>query len=294
MQNIQQRIDSIRNDREHGSRWLVRETMMLLREMATAADVSKEEVRAAGKQLAQARPSMAAIAGAVWRILAAQDAVDAQEGKEGMAHKAEQMLTEFELSLERIITFARPLLKGVLMTDSISGTVVETLTACKQQIERVIVLEGRPRYEGRETARLLARSGVAVTLITDAQADIFMPQCAAVIVGADTVLANSDVFNKAGTALLGWAARGRAIPLYVLCETLKIAPYSWAGNLTQLEEKESREVLEQPIEGVTARNFYFDCTPARLVTGIVTERGILGEEEITRLAAQVREMIPSE
>jgi len=111
-----------------------------------------------------------------------------------------------------------------LMTHSLSGTVLEVLITCSRQIERINVLEGRPRYEGRDMARALAKHDMAVTLITDAQADIFLAPCRAVVVGADSVLANGDVLNKAGTALLAWAAHGHKVPFYVLCETLKIAP----------------------------------------------------------------------
>jgi ribose 1,5-bisphosphate isomerase len=158
------------------------------------------------------------------------------------------------------------------------------MAACAIQIERVIVLEGRPRYEGREVAGMLADQGIACTLITDAQADIFLPQCQAVVVGADTVLANGDVLNKAGTALLAWAAHGHKVPFYVICETLKISPQTWTGDLAMLEEKEAEEVLERPIAAVTVRNYYFDRTLARLVTKIVSEQGMLGRKEIRRLA----------
>ncbi len=175
------------------------------------------------------------------------------------------------------------------MTHSLSGTVLAVLSACLPQIDQVIVLEGRPRYEGRQVALELSKGGgSSITLITDAQADIFLPQCHAVVVGADSILANGDVLNKAGTALLAWAARGHRIPFYVLCETLKISPHSWSGELAQLEEKEATEVLEQPIPGITARNFYFDRTPARLVTSVITEQGIMGRREIKQVASHLK------
>jgi len=135
-------------------------------------------------------------------------------------------------------------------------------------------------------ARALAERGIATTLLTDAQAGIFLPQCHAVVVGADSVLANGDVLNKAGTALLAWAAHGLKVPFYVLCETLKISPRPWSADLTQLEEKEPQEVLQQPIKGVTVRNFYFDRTPAKLVTRIVTEQGLMGRRAIKQVAAR--------
>lgn len=289
MDNIEQRVATIVNDREHGSRWLVREAMVLLRDIASSPTSSSQQTMqqlyTAGKQLAQSRPAMAALAGAVGRILHAADEPD------GIAQKASQMLKDYDSASERIATFARPLLNGTLMTHSISGTVVDVFVACRNQIERVIALEGRPRYEGRELAKELVKHDIAVTLITDAQADIFLPQCHAFVVGADTVLASGDVLNKAGTALLAWAARGHSVPLYVLCETLKISPHSWTGNLAQLEEKEPDEVLPNPIKGVTVRNFYFDRTPAHLVSCVITEQGPMGKADIKKLASTLKGIV---
>jgi ribose 1,5-bisphosphate isomerase len=288
MENLEQRLAMIRNDREHGSRWLVRETIKLLYDLANDTSISPNEtmqrLQITAHQLIHARPAMAALAGAVNRIL------NVSGGPSAIAQAAQHLLDEYTHATEHIATFARPLLRSTLMTHSLSGTVLDGLIACSSQIERVIVLEGRPRYEGRETARLLTKQGIAVTLITDAEADIFLPQCHAVITGADTIFANGDILNKAGTALIAWAAFGHHIPFYVLCETLKISPYTWSGDLTQLEEKEAEEVLEQPIPNVTVRNFYFDHTPAQLVTKLITEQGILGQQEIAQIAAELKHM----
>lgn len=289
MDIIEQRVSTIVNDREHGSRWLVREAMVLLRDIASSPTSSPEEtmqqLQVAGKQLAQSRPAMASLAGAVGRILHASDK------PEGMARKASEMLQDYATASEHIATFARPLLTGTLMTHSISGTIVDAFIACREQIERVIALEGRPRYEGRELARELVKHDIAVTLITDAQADIFLPQCSAFVVGADTVLANGDVLNKAGTALLAWAAHGHGIPMYVLCETLKISPHNWTGDTAQLEEKEPEEVLPDAIPGVTVRNFYFDHTPAQLVSRVITEQGPMDKAEIKEQADSLKGIV---
>ena len=286
MDKIEQRIEQVRNDREHGSRWLVRETIAILRDIAMneamTPDERLQELQRAGVELAQARPAMAAIGGAVARIL------NAPGGLAGMAQEASDLLAAYDSAPERIASFACPVLQGTLMTLSISGTVLDVLRACAATIVRVIVLESRPRYEGRETAAALAKRGIAVTLITDAQADIFLPFSQAVVVGADSVLADGGVLNKAGTALLAWAARGHNVPFYVLCETLKISPQHWTGDLSKLEEKEAEEVLERPIAGVSVRNFYFDYTPPQLVTGVITERGILGRRQIEQIASTLK------
>lgn len=289
MKAIEQRVESIRADREHGSRWLVREAVSLIQDMATAPtsspDVSLRQIQSVAWELAHARPAMAALAGAMGRLLADSEKLA------DIALKASQLLQDYEHATEKIVSFAHPLLAGTLMTHSLSGTVRDVLVACRTRIERVIVLEGRPRYEGRDMARVLAQEGIAVTLITDAQADIFLSQVSAVVVGADAILANGDVFNKAGTALLAWAAHGQHKPFYVLCETLKIAPHTWTGDIAQLEEKEPEEVLETPIEGVTVRNFYFDRTPTNLITQIITEQGLMSRQDIQEATQVLREIL---
>ena len=289
MDKQNERIAMIHNDREHGSRWLVRETISLLYDIATQPTSSPEEnvqqLQRAGKELAHARPAMAALAGAVRRIL------NAPGGLEGMAREAAKQLNEFDSAIEHITNYARPFLTGTIMTHSLSGTVLEVLTNCLSSIDHIIVLEGRPRYEGREVARILSKENASITLITDAQADIFLPQCHAVVVGADSILANGDILNKAGTALLAWAAHGHRFPFYVLCETLKISPHGWSGDLAQLEEKESTEVLKQSIPGVSIRNFYFDRTLSRLITGVITEQGMMGKKEIAQIASQLKERV---
>jgi len=284
MDNLEQRIALVRNDKDHGSSWLAQQAISILHDLAadetSPAAERMQQVRNAALTLAHARPAMAALAVVVGRILSAPG------GLPGMAQEAAYLLEEYDSAIERIATYACPLLSGTLMVHSLSGTVLEVLTACAARVEQVIVLEGRPRYEGRDMARAMAERGITITLLTDAQAGIFLPQCHAVVVGADTVLANGDVLNKAGTALLAWAAHGYKVPFYVLCETLKISPRSWLGDLAQLEEKEPWEVLEHPIKGVTARNFYFDCTPAKLVTRVITEQGPMGKRAIKQVVAR--------
>jgi translation initiation factor 2B subunit (eIF-2B alpha/beta/delta family) len=289
---IEQRIEQVRSDREHGSRWLVREAMLILRDLAQTKDASQDELMrqlyAAARALAGARPAMAALSSAVSHILGVPGDAAA------VAQEASRMLQEYESAPARIAASAEHYLGGRLMTCSLSGTVLDVLAALRQKIEQVFVLEGRPRYEGRTMGQELHAHGLAVTVITDAQADIFLPQCQAVVVGADSVLANGDVLNKAGTALLGWAAQGHHVPFYVLCETLKISPRRWSDdpvrqqeNLHMLEEKERQEVWSQAAPGIQVRNFYFDRTPTSLISAWVTERGLLNQAEIKQIAEEV-------
>jgi ribose 1,5-bisphosphate isomerase len=295
METIAQRMQRVYADRDHGSRWLVSEALKILHDLAQDTHLSQEErlsqLYTYAYQATQARPAMGALSSAVSRIISVYEG-----GPEAIAQEAQQLLTDLNTAPQSITQHAQPFLSGHLITCSISGTVLDVLLALKGQIERVTVLEGRPRYEGRVMAQALHEQGIPVTLITDAEADIFLPQCQGVVIGADSILINGDVLNKAGSALLAWAAHGHGIDLHVLSETIKISPHRWhehnpariKDNLSLLEEKEASEVLEFAPEGIEVRNFYFDHTPYRLITNIITEQGLLDRRSIREIAVTTR------
>jgi len=94
--------------------------------------------------------------------------------------------------------------------------------------------------------------------------------------GADRICADGALVNGVGTYLVALAAQRAELPFYALCETLKFDP-RLPSTAVELEEKEAAEVAPEGSlpEGVTVRNPYFDITPADLITGIVTEEGLV-------------------
>ncbi len=296
MENVEQRVNEVINDREHGSRWLVKGAITLLRDLAQEEVSSQDEqmrtLLKSAYRMAQARPAMEALSSSISRVTRPYE-----RGLNAIKREANRFLKDFEESTEAIAYHAAPHLFGQMMTCSLSGTVLDVLSKNSDRFKHVTVLEGRPRYEGREMARQLSERRIRVSLITDAQADIFLEGCHGIIVGADSVLASGDVLNKAGTALLGWAAKGRNVPMIVVCESWKISPKRWLQgryelleeNAALLEEKEPEEVLEHPIAGVEVRNFYFDHTPFKLVLHLITELGELDRKSIREIAARTQE-----
>jgi methylthioribose-1-phosphate isomerase len=147
----------------------------------------------------------------------------------------------------------------------------------------VYVDETRPFLQGaRLTAWELQQLGVPMTLITDNMAGHFMHRGKVdlVVVGADRVAANGDVANKIGTYSLAVLARENSIPFYVAAPTSTIDLSLESGAEIPIEERSSREVTEMSgasiaPAGVQAAHPAFDVTPARLVTAIITELGIL-------------------
>ncbi len=147
----------------------------------------------------------------------------------------------------------------------------------------VYVDETRPYLQGaRLTSFELHRAGVPLTLITDNMAAYFMGRglVDCIIVGADRIAANGDVANKIGTYGLAVLAHAHGIPMYVAAPTSTIDMRIADGSMIPIEERSSDEVTmiagtRIAPEGVQAAHPAFDVTPARLISGIICEKGVL-------------------
>lgn len=148
---------------------------------------------------------------------------------------------------------------------------------------RVYAGETRPLLQGsRLTAWELERAGVPVTVITDSVAGTLFAQGRVdlVLTGADRIAANGDVANKIGTYTLAVLARHHGVPFYVAAPSSTIDPEMPTGREIPIEERDPAEVrsgfgrLTTP-ESVSVYAPAFDVTPAELVDGIITDRGVL-------------------
>lgn len=147
----------------------------------------------------------------------------------------------------------------------------------------VYVDETRPYLQGaRLTAFELQRGGVPLTLITDNMAAYFMGRglVDCIIVGADRIAANGDVANKIGTYGLAVLAHAHGIPMYVAAPTSTIDRKISDGSMIPIEERSSDEVttiqgMRIAPEGVTAAHPAFDVTPAKYITAIICEQGVV-------------------
>ena len=152
--------------------------------------------------------------------------------------------------------------------------------------------ESRPLLQGsRLTAWELQQAGIDVCTITDNMAAFVMQQglINLVLVGTDRVAANGDVANKIGTMGVAILAKHFNIPFYVACPASTIDLNTPRGSDIVIEERDEEEVLyfglrrTAPV-GVRVRNPAFDVTPHNLVTGLLTDRGIIRAPYQKRLA----------
>jgi methylthioribose-1-phosphate isomerase len=167
------------------------------------------------------------------------------------------------------------------------GTALGVIHTAHLQGKRVHVLvdETRPRLQGaRLTAWELDQYGIPYEIITDNMAGYFLRAGKAqkVLFGADRVAANGDVANKIGTYMLALAAHDNEVPVYSVVPTSTVDLSLEHGGLIPIEERDPAEVLDIQLRGervapleAEARNIAFDVTPNRLITGIVTENGVV-------------------
>lgn len=167
------------------------------------------------------------------------------------------------------------------------GTALGVIRTAHLQGKRIHILvdETRPRLQGaRLTAWELEQYGIPYEIISDNTSGYFLKAGKAqkVFFGADRVAANGDVANKIGTYMLSLAAHDNGVPAYSVVPTSTVDLSLAHGDLIPIEERDPAEVLGiqfngervAPIEA-EARNIAFDVTPNRLITGIVTENGVV-------------------
>ena len=153
----------------------------------------------------------------------------------------------------------------------------------KDSTIQVFADETRPRQQGaRLTTFELAMDGIPVTLITDGMCSYFMNKgmIDMVVVGADRIAANGDTANKIGTYTVAIAAKYHNIPFYIAAPLSTIDTSIKSGKEIPIEERSREEVTHINgkricAEGINIINPGFDVTPHELISGIITEKGIL-------------------
>jgi methylthioribose-1-phosphate isomerase len=164
------------------------------------------------------------------------------------------------------------------------GTALGVIRAAAEagKVTQVFADETRPFLQGaRLTAWELVRDRIPTTVITESMAGPLMRDGSIdfVVVGADRIAANGDVANKVGTYTVAMMAHAHGVPFYVAAplSTIDLATPTGAG--IPIEQRAAKEITHLgptrlAPEGASVWNPAFDVTPARLVAGIITEKGI--------------------
>ena len=251
--------------------------------------------------LAATRPTAVNLFWAIARMrehfnaLAAQPGVTGQSIAEALIKEAQQMYDEDIAACKTMGANGAELLPatGGVLTHCNAGALATcgygtALGVIRAAIEsgrtiHVYADETRPFLQGaRLTAWELMHDGIPTTVLCDNMAASLMRQgkIRAVIVGADRIAANGDVANKIGTYSVAILAKEHGIPFYVAAPWSTIDLATPNGDGIPIEQRAEREVTHHAGKqltphGVGIENPAFDVTPAKYVTAIITERGVL-------------------
>ncbi len=264
--------------------------------------------------LAGTRPTAVNLFWAIARMRERYAALAAEPGatvaslREGLIAEAQRMYDEDIAACEAMGAHGASLLpkSGGVLTHCNAGALATCGYGTALGVIRSAVAEGaslrvyadetRPFLQGaRLTAWEMMHDGIPTTVLCDNMAATLMRQgkIQAVIVGADRIAANGDVANKVGTYGVAILAKEHGIPFYVAAPWSTIDTATATGDQIEIEQRPAREVTHHAGTQLTphqvdVENPAFDVTPARYVTAIITERGVLespGNASIAQMEA---------
>ncbi len=254
-------------------------------------------IRQAYETLVTARPTAVDLKHALDRVLVA-----AHDARTAVA-AAERIADEYVARAQRIAEIGLPLIKSgarvlthcnagwLALVDWGSAPAPIYLAHRKGRKVFVWVDETRPRNQGAAlTSWEFLQEGVPHKIIADNAGGLYMRrgEVDLCIVGADRIAANGDVANKIGTYQKAVLAHENGIPFYVAAPTSTIDPHCPSGDHIPIEERDENEVhfvgrTRISPRGARAGNPAFDVTPAKYITGILTEKGIVKPPAVRKL-----------
>ena len=251
---------------------------------------SREVILSATEKLASTRPTAFNLFRALDEV---RKAVVSGAGEEEIKRLIKRLITREKESTHRIAAYGAEIVgggralticnTGVLATGGM-GTALGIIFALAERgkIEMVYVSETRPLLQGaRLTAWELLKTGIPHRLITDNTAAylMYLGLVDFVVIGADRITLSGDTANKIGSLSLAISAKYYDIPFYVAAPVTTIDRSLLSGDEIPIEERDEKEVLEfggrtVAPEGTGALNFAFDVVPSKLITAIITDRGV--------------------
>lgn len=284
------------------------------RSKATTLQALTEEVAVIAKTLSETRPTAVNLFWGIEEIRNLYNALAAEntsvsEIKAAVVAKARRMYDEDIAACKQMGAHGASLLpqQGTVLTHCNAGALATcgygtALGVIRAAVERghkidVFADETRPYLQGaRLTAWELLHDNIPTTVLCDNMAGALMRQgrIKAVIVGADRIAANGDTANKIGTYSVAVLAKEHGIPFYVAAPLSTIDCATAHGDLIPIEQRAAREVThsngrQMTPTGASIQNPAFDVTPAKYITAIITEHGVLRapyNESIQQMATQ--------
>ena len=239
----------------------------------------------AAQLLISTRPTAVSLPNAVRAVMRYKgDSVD--EAKANIKELADGFILNSESAVLKIGEIGAHRIRDgdTIMTHCNSSAAISIMAAAHKDGKNISVIatESRPRWQGHLTIRQLDETGIKTSLIVDSAVRYFMKEVDLVVMGADAVTANGSVINKIGTSQLALAAHEARKNVIIAAETYKFSPKSLLGELIEIEERNSSEVIAdeklREFSNVSVKNPAFDVTPREYIDLICTEVGAIPPE----------------
>lgn len=287
--SVVQVVDQLQKAELHAAR-SGREVVRALRETvieSRSSDIQTfaGEIEAAVQAILHVMPAYAPPLNAICRFITRFDnsilrGDSLEETKSRLIEETESYLQNAELAPHKIAQYTSEIIRPGMSvyTHTLSETVMHGLSAAwKKGITfQVLVSESQPNLDGWDTARKLVELGVEVKLGIDAAIGELVSQADLMLTGTEGITPQGSVICKVGTYLAALAAREAGIPYFVLADTNKFIPLFVIGFFSIADQLVLPDFLEdRQVEGVELNTQLFDETPTKLITGVVTEKGII-------------------
>ncbi len=285
---IEEKIEEIGRDREHGAGQLSRQAigvMRLVAERSQVEDVAQflDELTRAASKLIQIRPAMASITNGVSRFTyevlgKAEQERDLSSLRSFALSKADELVKNLVEAARKAAENGAELIEAGdrLATCSYSSTVCQAFALAKARGKQIEVIALESGSYGQATAHELRSKGIPVQVIPDTAIEDEIFRANKVFVGADAILFDGSLINGSPSYELSAAAKRANVPFYSLCETTKFDVRRYRGKSLRPERG-------------------FDLVPHHLVTAIVTEEGMIeprGVAQVVRDLAKYVEILP--
>lgn len=280
----------IRNMEIRGAGTIARAAAQALKDYALILKTTNiqefdNQLSRAAEILISTRPTAVSLPNAVRKVMAYKgESVD--EARSDLVRLADEFISASKEATRRIgLIGSQRIGNGdTIMTHCNSQAALSVIAEAHRSGKniKVIATESRPRLQGHLTIQQLNDLGIETTLIVDSAVRYFMKDVDLVVVGADAVTANGSVINKIGTSQLAMAAHESRTNLIVAAETYKFSPHTLLGEMVEIEERDTGEVIDpEKLSGmkhVRVKNPAFDVTPSSYIDLICTEAGAISPE----------------
>ena len=291
--DIQQKLEDLRTDNKSGANELIDKTLEIIKIRLELIEDPNEDIKGdlftLAKNIIDSRPSMAPLINTIGFLIHDLEKVN----KKILEERINQFYID-RVEREKALTQAfrtfltnKKITAPKIMLISYSSTILNQLIENKGYNFEIYILESRPLLEGIRVAETLS-SYFKTNLIIDAAMGKFIDEIDLILIGVDSVLKNGSIINKIGTFPLAVLANERNIKVYAVGDCFKYNLKSHFGKEVIIEEKPIKELYseESQKEFLKIHNYYFDITPPKYITGIISDLGILKMEEFLTLTKE--------